>query len=388
MRNILLSTLRSWVRHTRLGALPTRLSDLCVALKPSLARRHAPPGASRGAIMPLVIEDPRVAGALDQIPSETTKAERRFLYHFFRGFWSGRKDVLEIGPFLGGTTRAIAMGMAENRNRAPGVRLRTYDRFRHYGAGQYLMDFLAPLFAKGILDEADRRAIAETSDFEAVFRRLHRDQPYAELIDCVNGALPDLPEDVGAIDHPFAVAPGAAVDAVFVDGCKSWFGTRFFMETVLPHAEPGAWFLFQDYGQHTCFWLPCFLDTFADAFTLRLYRDATYAFQLERPLRADELAARFPARPDEWTERQFETLFARLLQQAGTRDDHRARIVYTVQWAAAMAYVGNKERARRILLDLRRAPWSEGSDALIRTALKSPTYRPSPTGSQPIFLDD
>ena len=73
-----------------------------------------------------------VAADLDSLPSETTPSERRFIYNYFAHWWPGEHDVLEIGPFLGGTTRAIGYGMLANHRRKPSTRLHTYDRFRLY----------------------------------------------------------------------------------------------------------------------------------------------------------------------------------------------------------------------------------------------------------------
>lgn len=44
----------------------------------------------------------------DEIPTETTLGERKFLFNFFAQIWKGHYHVLEIGSFLGGSTRAIA----------------------------------------------------------------------------------------------------------------------------------------------------------------------------------------------------------------------------------------------------------------------------------------
>lgn len=387
MKNKLLSMVRRGMRETWLGSAPTRISDLCVALKPSLKQRYLPPTTTHGSVMPLVVERAGVASLLDQIPSETTKAERRFLYHFFRSLWTGKRDVLEIGPFLGGTTRAMALGMSENVSRLPAARLHTYDRFKFYGGASHVLNVVEPLFQRGVLSEKDRCHISETTSFMEVFQRVHANRPYSELIKCSVGVLPDSPNDMNTCENCFTVPRDLNLDAVFVDGCKGWFATRYFMQAVLPHVEPGAWFLFQDYGQHTCFWLPSFLGAFADAFTLLLYCDSTYAFRLERAISTTEIEERFPPEAEGWGVERFEQLFKELTERAIARDDLRARGVYTVQLAAAMAYIGNKEYARKILRDFQREPWSDGADALIRTALKSPTYRSGPTGSQPIYLD-
>src|SRR5688500_7215482 len=72
---------------------------------PGLIGRAFPPGAPPppGAVLLSHVDD-AVGAQLDAIPSETTPGERRFLYHFFSEMWKGQGHVLEVGPFLGGTT--------------------------------------------------------------------------------------------------------------------------------------------------------------------------------------------------------------------------------------------------------------------------------------------
>jgi len=73
-----------------------------------------------------------IAAQLDAIPSETTPAERRFLFGFASEMWSGANSLLEVGPFLGGTTRALALGMLANPRRQERCKLFSYDRFTGY----------------------------------------------------------------------------------------------------------------------------------------------------------------------------------------------------------------------------------------------------------------
>ena len=378
--------IRSSFRKGAPARLLEALADGCVKLKPSLARRYAPPASTHGAVMPLLLSDGRKSAMLDQIPSQTTRAERRFLYHFFSQFWTGQ-NVLEVGPFLGGTTRAIALGMLDNPRRAPQASLHTYDRFRYYMSGQSLRDFIAPLLANGELAQRDVDEMGESADFEAIFNRVHGKHEYNRLIRCVSAPLPDLPEELDATDNLFQPPAGITFDAVFIDGCKSWFGTRYFMQSVVPQAQVGAWFIFQDYAHHPCFWIPAFLGTFRNAFQLGLYVDSTYAFQLRQPLTVRDIQARFPESPDAWEEKQFEDLFRHLMQEACDRDDPRAQIVYAIQWAAALAYVGKKAAARRILNDLDRTPGSDGVDDWIRN-VGYLTYYPGKTGSRLLKLDE
>jgi hypothetical protein len=369
-------------------ALASTLHRAAHALYPGVTRLTQPPSSSHGAVWPLVVEDAEDARLLDLIPSETWKAERRMLYHFFRSVWDGQGDVLEIGPFLGGTTRAIALGMMRHPRRDPAARLLTYDRFKVYRGGSDLVDYLAPLFANGTLNEDDRAAILATTDYEEVFHRVHRGHAYHALITCVNGALPDNEGEEERIENLFALPAGRLFSAVFIDGCKSWYGTRYFMAEAVARTKPGAWFIAQDYGQHTCFWLPAFFETFRDAFAPHAYVDATYAFQLTRPLERAEVLERFPVDPAVWRGQAIDRLFDALVRRACERDDARARVIYTIQWAAALAMNGDKARARELLEGTSRCAWAMGYEEVLAKARISPTYRNDLEGSHRILLDD
>jgi hypothetical protein len=276
--------------------------------------------------------------------------------------------------------------MMDNMNCQPSAKLRTYDRFRYYMDQDSLRRMLEPCLAGGALTKDDFDKIGETADFESVFHRLHRNHDYYSLIEPINGPLPDFPEDLESSNDIFRLCEGLSLDAVFVDGCKSWFGTRYFMELVLPHSKPGAWFIFQDYRHHPCFWLPAFIGTFDDVFHLGMYVDHTYAFQLQRFVDADEVRSRFPVEPKEWSELHFSQLFARLIQQAFERDDVGGRWACTVQWAAALAYNGNLSEARRILRNLCQTSWAEPFNDIIRS-VGYLTYYPGKTGACPLRLD-
>ena len=86
---------------------------------------------------------------LDDIHTETMPNERRFLLSFFKHIWDGQSNVLEIGPFLGGSTRAIALGMMAHPSRNLETRLYTFDRFAKYHQPEQLIQFLRPMFDRG-----------------------------------------------------------------------------------------------------------------------------------------------------------------------------------------------------------------------------------------------
>jgi hypothetical protein len=117
-----------------------------------------------GARVPVAVS-PQIESMLREIPSEATLRERRFLYHFFRQVWSGQNSVIEIGPFLGGTTRAIALGMRDNARLSPEAQLLTFDRFSQYYDVKTLMSRLEPLMARGVLTRHDFQNLDDQVEF-------------------------------------------------------------------------------------------------------------------------------------------------------------------------------------------------------------------------------
>ena len=135
-------------------------------------------------------ENTQIMERLGDIHTETSLNERRFLYSFFRNIWDGATDVLEVGPFLGGTSRAIAMGMLKNQGLKPGVKLYTYDRFDNYYSADQLLGCLAPMFQRGILDASVANVIRQSTSFLEVFNLVHGGTDYGHLIEAARGTLP------------------------------------------------------------------------------------------------------------------------------------------------------------------------------------------------------
>ena len=243
--------------------------------------------------------DKSLASQLDEIPSETSPAERRFLYRYFSMLWRGDDDVIEIGPFLGGTTRAIALGMCANPLASPGAKLYTYDRFHGYYDITRLKDCLAPLVMHGLLEQSDLSALNDAAEFMDIFRKIHAPYEYYERIVPVSSELPSRVEDLKDAARYFHIGEDIRTEAVFVDGCKSWFGTKHFMSEVSKAARRGATFIFQDYGWHTCFWIPAFLELLKDHFMLVGRIHTTYVFTITKSLDIAAISARFPDTPQE-----------------------------------------------------------------------------------------
>ncbi|MBD1912361.1 MULTISPECIES: hypothetical protein [unclassified Leptolyngbya] len=319
------------------------------------------------------VSSPELSAQLDEVPSEVSAKERRFLYNYFAKFWPGNEDVFEIGPFLGGTSRAIALGMAANPQRNPETKFYTCDRFDEYYDPQQLSNFLQTSFEEGRLP-ADLKATVETStSFLEVFQRFHENQPYSAFLVSQSQALPDYPEQVGQLEQEFE-PPDSQFGAVFVDGCKSWYGTQYFLLKMAPHVHKGTIFLFQDYGWYTCFWIPLVVQRLADHFEPIAHVGSTYTFRLTQELRVETVGDRLPDTLSTIDKGWIDDAFAALFLQAHARQDTRALAVYTLQWGAALAYLGCVDEAKATLVSLLTQPWVKEVEPFLKNALMFPTY--------------
>lgn len=377
MRNTWKSLVRRAASNPVADGLASRLVRLMLWLNPEISSRVSASGWGRtgGAVLPLAV-DTNVEKLLGAIPSETSLRERRFLYRFFGTIWGGKNDVIEIGPFLGGTSRAIALGMCDNPRISENAKLRTFDRFYGYYDLPSLIELLDPLVKAGILDPSDLQSLGDNADFLRIFERIHADNEYYQRIVPSNMMVPDRPEDLEDRDDYLRIPEETLVSAVFVDGCKSWYGTKYFMQEAGRVAESGAYFLFQDYGWYTCFWIPAFLELLRDCFQLVGYVDTTYAFTLVKPLSSEAIEMRYPDSPSELGEDGLIEIFDRLVDDAASRNDYAAVVRHTLQKAGALAYVGNKAQAIKIIKGLKRDPWAFGDRTVIAAAAESPTYSP------------
>ncbi|WP_028065379.1 tetratricopeptide repeat protein [Solirubrobacter soli] len=321
---------------------------------------------------------PGLEQRLLELPGATTSDERRFLCRFAACFWDGQGDVFENGPMFGGTTRALALGMLGSANRSPDARLQTFDWF-YYGSDTDAsgVSFDA-MIRQRLISSGQKREMEESRSFKAVFDTLHSGHDYSPLVNSHVAYLPGAPGDVAKTGEPtFSLPEGRRYSLVFIDGCKSWYGTRFTFEQLAPYIEPGSHLIFQDYGWYTCFWLPSFINALGEHFRLVAHVDDTYAFELLAPLDADDVRARFPEHPKDFGIDAFDDLFMRALIDAGERSDVHAMVALTIQHAGAMAYLGMKAEAKQYISGmLTRPEFFPFRRRMIERALVAPTYSP------------
>lgn len=312
-----------------------------------------------------------------EIHTETTINERKFLYNFFKHFWNGNDHVLEVGPFLGGSTRAMALGMLENINRQSSSKLITYDKFSNYYKAEDLLNNLQPMFTKGILNDEVKKRIIESTSFLEVFELIHKQSDYYKLINPVVGNLPNSKEMADpSQDGFFKLDDDLNYSVVFVDGAKSWYGMKYFMMEVLKKTNINSYFLFQDYGAHTCFWIPLFIEIFREHFKLICYVDHTYTFKLISPLNFKIIENNFPDSPNEFSREDFDRIFKNMKKWAVDTNNHYTMMNYELQHGAALAYIGYLSEARKKIVNLLDTPFASKYKGWILNSLRVPTYTP------------
>lgn len=319
---------------------------------------------------------PELDARVNELPSAASANERRFLLRFAATFWDGEGDVFENGPLLGGTTRGLALGMLANPRRRKGALLHTFDWFS--AAEGDLPPIWEQLIAAEMITRASYEEMVRSGSFQGVFDSLHSGHDYSPLVRSHEAYLPGHRGEMAPGGRRIFEAPaGRRFDIVFVDGCKSWYGTKHWALEICEHVRPGSHFVFQDYGWYTCFWLPAFHALFEDHFRLVAHVDDTYAFQLVRPLERAQVEQRFPDEPTDLARDTFDDIFLRLGVDAGVRSDVHAMVSLTIQHAASMAYLGYTAEAREHIAGLLGRPeFFPFRRRMIERALHSPTYTP------------
>lgn len=312
------------------------------------------------------------------LPGATSNDERRFLCRFASRFWDGQGDVFENGPMLGSTTRALALGMLNNPRRSPDALLQTFDWF-HFGDDTDVAGVpFAAMVQHGLTTPEQLGRMQQSGSFKELFDSLHAGQDYSPLLRSHTAYLPGHRGELPATGEPVFEAPEERrYSLVFIDGCKSWHGTRHCMERLAAHVEPGAHFIFQDYGWYTCFWLSTFVGVLGDHFRLVANVDDTYTFELTRELTTADVVERFPDEPADLGRDAFDDLYTDALLAAGERADMQAIVTLTIHHAGALAVLGHREEAYDYIRPmLARPELFAFRRRFIEPALRSPTYMP------------
>lgn len=222
------------------------------------------------------------------LPSMISPEEMRYLHWLARCIWRDAGHVVELGPWLGGSTACLAAGMRA-RGSLPAHRLHSFD----------------DCVWRAFMSERAALPLAPGDSFEPLLRE--NLAPFAELVCVQRARLPDetVPGDAGAARlrelgpaalAEFAWPAGEPIEILFVDGAKSWRGLRHLLLAVSAALLPGGLLVCQDYKYWGCYWVPMILGRLARH--LEPVHDvlggSTLAFALRGRIPHAELAALAP----------------------------------------------------------------------------------------------
>lgn len=185
-----------------------------------------------------------------EIPTMLQPEETQYLYWLGAQVWMNEGIVLEIGPWLGGSTICLAAGMHASDRPTEG-RLHAVDNF----LWREFMAVRAPL------------PIQLGESFEPFF--LKNLETYRDIVVSHAATLPDetIEGDHEATAKRFASEAGVApldeapgngpIEILFIDGAKSWRGMAHLLRIVRERMVPGKTLLVcQDYKYWGTYWVP------------------------------------------------------------------------------------------------------------------------------------
>jgi hypothetical protein len=249
-----------------------------------------------------------------EIPTMISGEEMRYCFWLTSEAWDGRGGVVEIGPWLGGSTWCLAAGMEANPRAGTG-KLHVVDNFRW----RPFMSDRAPL------------DLEPDASFRTQFERnLARKK---NLLVVHEAALPDddsakLAEDSGEVRTASEEVELLSVEALpeeigilFIDGAKSWRAFRWLLEGLGPRFVPGKTIIVcQDCQAWLAYWVPMLIGLLLETGSLAPLHTLTYntvSFRVNSSLPTPELDASPPvidevsiAEGREWlreTERNFDS---------------------------------------------------------------------------------
>ena len=275
---------------------------------------------------------------LNEIPSEASYNERLFLYWLCR-MNSLKGNVLEIGPFIGGTTRAIGMGINDN-SFSEDYKLLTIDKFDDY--------YPSSIFKKmGVVSVQDYKD-TEIIPFYNIFLDYHSGTSYEKHIIAKKFSLPDKKGDKW---NPEILVDFAPYSIVFVDGCKSWYSLKSLFSELAEKMVVGSYVIFQDYGRFTCFWIPVFCYIFKEYFLFEGEVSSTHVFRYKGGLNRETIDQLYTDSPYEWDEIKINKFYDIMDENA-----HRSfyRTIFKIQRAGFLAYIGQKNQARDLLIQYKK----------------------------------
>ncbi|WP_058557578.1 class I SAM-dependent methyltransferase [Thiohalocapsa sp. ML1] len=265
-----------------------------------------------------------------------SEEEQQYLNWLGSCYWTGAGAIVELGPWLGGSSYCLATGMAANRHRG-NHRLHCFDNF----IWRPFMAQRAPI------------TLENGASFEAYFRANLQD--YAELLSVHRVSIPD---DVNHQDHwaktnrdthptlpLISWTRELPVEILFIDGAKSWDGFRYVLAEFARSLLPGTTLLvMQDYKDWAAYWIPAILEIIGEKIEIvHLLSSNTVSFRLAQPINADDVA-RIPLF-DQVTLAEAETLIAQASSRLAALGDAEGALIVSLTVVRLSLHKGNTDAA-------------------------------------------
>jgi hypothetical protein len=303
---------------------------------------------------------------IEAIPSMAVLPEKRFLRNFFASFELG-DDVIEFGPYLGGTTRAIALGLSTNPRFSS--MFYSVDSFR-WRAPRHLALLNEHLDLLVKTNSVSQNAVdqARAGSWLDLFVELHEQHPrYGHL---VNAVAYQFPEGPGVV-LPAELVAVESFSAVFVDGFKSWRATVSTMRQIVERLHPGSFLIFQDFSWYDCFWIPVLAAWFSEHLELVFKVVNTAAFRVTKSIGLETFDS-FPATQDLLGADNIAPFLENWAVFSLNVGDENGAAGHSMQMFSMYSALGRYDEAARVLDGMRAAPALRGHRWLFDLAEKQP----------------
>lgn len=190
--------------------------------------------------------------------------ELQLLYWLGRNRFSGQGAVVDAGAFLGASAALLAQGLRDNPTAAEAAkRVYSYDLFQW---SEFYRDFVP------------REAVPASGDT----------LPWVIANSWGELARYIVPRKGDICAQPWGEEP---IEILFVDFTQTWQHHDFVVRNFVANLRPGGILIHQDYSYVVCYWLPLFMNRYAEYFDLisPLVGAASAVWELKRPLPASAI---------------------------------------------------------------------------------------------------
>lgn len=255
-----------------------------------------------------------------RVPAMLSTEERQYLHWATSRLFEGFGEIVDLGPWIGGSSAALAAGL---KDRGSSAKIRSYDLF------EWRPSYMEGFLATGLPDGAD---------FMHVFR-----EQTAAFTPWIDAEKMDL----------FAAEwTGSTIEILFVDAAKTWGLHNAIRRTFFPFLEPGrSRVILQDFRHYSTPWLPLTFDSDPELWSQveAVQQGDTVTFVPQRELTDADIA---PVGPEGFSAEQFDAIYRRRIESEA-RVDNQVR--FRLGWLCEVIRRGDEALADELQREIRAA---------------------------------